>query len=51
MKSPHELDKALGQHFLTNKGVLEKIFNKINSFSISLGEFREVVEVGPGEER
>jgi len=37
------LDKELGQHFLTNKGVVEKIVQKVEYF-----KNREVIEVGPG---
>lgn len=44
MKAPKvALDKELGQHFLTNKGVVEKIVQKVEYF-----KNREVVEVGPG---
>lgn len=38
-----KLDKELGQHFLTNKGVAEKIIQKIDFF-----KHREIIEVGPG---
>lgn len=37
------LDKELGQHFLTNKGIVEKIVQKVSFF-----KHREVIEVGPG---
>lgn len=37
------LDKELGQHFLSNKGVVEKIVQKVSFF-----KHREVIEVGPG---
>lgn len=38
-----KLDKELGQHFLTNKGIVEKIIQKVDYF-----KHREVIEVGPG---
>lgn len=43
MSSRLKLDKELGQHFLTNKGIVDKIIQKINFFG-----HKEVIEVGPG---
>lgn len=38
-----KLDKELGQHFLSNKGVVEKIVRRIQAF-----DHKELVEIGPG---
>ncbi len=43
----HKLDKNLGQHFLVNQGVVQKIVEKVKYFR-SQDKLPEVVEVGPG---
>lgn len=40
----HELKKSLGQHFLTDENVLQKIASAIGDFA----PFKTVVEIGPG---
>lgn len=40
-------DKELGQHFLVNQGIIDKIISKIQFFNAQLKN-KEVIEIGPG---
>jgi 16S rRNA (adenine1518-N6/adenine1519-N6)-dimethyltransferase len=45
--NPLAHDKELGQHFLVNQGIIEKILLKIQFFNSQLKN-KEVIEIGPG---
>ena len=45
--NPLAHDKELGQHFLVNQGIIEKILLKIQFFNVQLKN-KEVIEIGPG---
>lgn len=45
--NPLAHDKELGQHFLVNQGIIEKILLKIQFFNAPLKN-KEVIEIGPG---
>lgn len=45
--NPLAHDKELGQHFLVNQGIIEKILLKIQFFHVHLKN-KEVIEIGPG---
>jgi 16S rRNA (adenine1518-N6/adenine1519-N6)-dimethyltransferase len=45
--NPLAHDKELGQHFLVNQGIIEKILCKVQFFNSQL-KTKEVIEIGPG---
>ena len=45
--NPLAHDKELGQHFLVNQGIIDKILSKIHFFNAPL-KSKEVIQIGPG---